>query len=443
MAPVTWLTVIFVAVVVVVLAHAVTSYALGRRQDRAPSPAGPGAGDDLFFVFVIPCLNEEMVVERTVRNVLAWQGPRFAVLVVDDGSDDGTVAAVERIDDPRVWLYRRTLPEARLGKGVCLNAAFSHLLRDARVTSLANDRVIVGVLDADGRLDPDAYHHVAPIFAEPDVAGVQVQVRIRNAADGVLARLQDMEFGVFTEVFQQARSRLGTCTLGGNGQFIRLSALVDLRPAPWSDCLAEDLDVGIRLLVRGHRNLYSSATWVSQQGLTSLRRLLRQRTRWFQGHLQCWRHIPAIRRGPWMSPLVRKDQIFHLLSPLFLLTASLAVAGTWAVVLYDMVVLSRFQSVDAGDVAAAYLLGFVLVPVAALAYRRVEPGIRFTTHLAYAHALLIYSWIWIIVGWIALGRTAVRHTGWAKTERSVEGIEAPIPLRPQPAAPARWLRRAG
>jgi len=55
-----------------------------------------------------------------------------------------------------------------------------------------------------------------------------------------------MEFLVFTEVFQRARRRWGNAGLGGNGQFVRWTALQALGDEPWTDYLTEDLDMGLR-----------------------------------------------------------------------------------------------------------------------------------------------------------------------------------------------------
>ena len=157
--------------------------------------------------------------------------------------------------------------------------------------------MIVAVLDADGRLAPNALIEVAPFFADPAVGGVQIGVRMYNAKEKLLARMQDFEFVTFTEVFQRARQRIGSVGLGGNGQFNRLSALRSLGSAPWTKCLTEDLDLGIQLLTRGWLNCYCPTTHVSQQAVVQFRRLVRQRSRWYQGNLQCWRRIPEIVRS--------------------------------------------------------------------------------------------------------------------------------------------------
>ena len=41
-----------------------------------------------------------------------------------------------------------------------------------------------------------------------------------------------MEFVIYTEVFQRGRRHLGSVGLGGNGQFMRLSAMLSLGAGP-------------------------------------------------------------------------------------------------------------------------------------------------------------------------------------------------------------------
>ena len=138
----------------------------------------------------------------------------------------------------------------------------------ALLPDVDRERVIVVVVDADGRIAPSAPRFAAAHFADPEVGGVQALVRIYNRT-GFLTRMQDVEFSVFASVYQAGRNHTGTAGMGGNGQFNRLSALdaiVD-GDGPWRDRLTEDQDVGLRLLAAGWKSHQELRAIVEQQGV--------------------------------------------------------------------------------------------------------------------------------------------------------------------------------
>lgn len=73
---------------------------------------------------IVPCYNAERWIEATLRSVLAqaWSGP-LEVLVVDDGSRDGSAECVRRLGEPV-----RLLQQANAG----VAAARNHGIREAR-----------------------------------------------------------------------------------------------------------------------------------------------------------------------------------------------------------------------------------------------------------------------------------------------------------------------
>lgn len=408
----------FLGVVVFGLAYLLLFAGLAHVGQRPPPP-----GRRPFFVFVVPCLNEELVIGRCLDKLLALPSTDFAILVVDDGSDDGTAAVAGGYDPARVWLLRRTPPYARQGKGAALNAAYRHLWNSGLLAGFDPNDVVVAVVDADGRLQPDALETVAPYFQQPKVGAVQIGVRMYNAHESLLARMQDIEFVVFTEIYQRARRHLGTVGLGGNGQFVRLTALRSLEDSPWTDCLTEDLDLGIRLRVHGWVSEYTGRTWVEQQAVTSLPRLIRQRARWFQGHLQCSRRIPVILRAglPLHTTL---DLCWHLLGPATILlmsvwsalfVASLAYlwvvdpAGSWRTVTTQTWILPGF-----------YLLSIAPSLLYGLVYRRQTRTMPWRRVAPLAHLFIVYGYLWFLAGWRAVWQVGTGRRGWAKTSRTVE-----------------------
>ena len=434
-----------VGLILVILVLAATAavivsftYALGMYMEgHSGTDEPPGPAPDLTFVFLIPCLNEERVIGATLDRLRGSGRDDSVVLVVDDGSDDGTAAVVESRRDPNVVLLRRRLPEARQGKGAALNAAVQYLAESSVLHGRSADDVIICLLDADGRLDGHALDVAGAAFADPGVGAVQVAVRIGNRGTGLLPRLQDMEFVCYTELFQRCRSRAGFAGLGGNGQFTRLSALQTLGPAPWSpSTLTEDLDLGVRLVLSGWRSLYSNRAEVHQQGLTSLPRLVRQRSRWFQGLLQCWRLIPQVaRRG---TGRTRLDMLHMLLTPVlifsaFLMTMSL-VAGPVERALDPAL---EVDLVSLNQLVAWYLLTFFPVLLFATSYRAIA-GVGWLRSIALGHVFVFYGLLWVAAGLQATWRLLAGRRSWIKTDRLVEtGSPAGSPPpEPRPLAVA-------
>lgn len=372
------------------------------------------------YVFLVPALNEERVIRNTLDSLLAVRGQdRLRVLVIDDASDDGTAAIVESYRDSRVVLLRRHLPQARQGKGAALNFAYQQLLAH-HLGDVSPDDVVVGIVDADGRLQPNAIEVMDGLFSGRGVGAVQTLVRILNRKS-LLGRFQDYEFVAFGSMVQAAREKLGSVGLGGNGQFTRLAALQSLGLAPWTDCLTEDLDLGIRLAIAGWRNRYTGQTWVEQQGLTDVRKLVRQRVRWCHGHFQCWRLIPRLVASNLPNRSVF-DLIYYLVTPGLNLFASVVFVVPFALLLVHLMTTPVHASwqLYAIYIGLLYLLSFGQALLLSAWYWRRAEDISALRAFVLAHGQAVYNLIWYVAEWWALARILGRRRGWAKTTRLPE-----------------------
>src|SRR5207248_1178928 len=70
---------------------------------------------------VVPAYNEAVGIERSVRSLAASEYPDFEVVVVDDGSDDGTAEIAEGLSLPQV----RVLQQQNGGKSAALNTGIA------------------------------------------------------------------------------------------------------------------------------------------------------------------------------------------------------------------------------------------------------------------------------------------------------------------------------
>ncbi|GAA3068247.1 hypothetical protein GCM10020000_60780 [Streptomyces olivoverticillatus] len=278
-------------------------------------------------------------------------------------------------------------------------------------------------MDADGRLDPHVVQAVDPYFDDPRTGATQIGVRMYNRNKGLLARLQDMEFVIYGDIFQSARRYIGSVGMGGNGQFMRLSALDTLcgydGSGPWSDSLTEDLDLGVRLIARGWTNQHCTTAAVSQQAVLDVRRLVRQRSRWFQGHLQSAGLVPLILRE--VPTRAAVDLLYHLSSPvLILLTSLMPLSFLVATGGARSSARSRpdgCSSRRCGSSArtslsftAAYAYGWV--------YFRRERNLGLARAVLLSHVFVLYGYIWFAAGWWGLWRMLTGKQTWLKTART-------------------------
>jgi 1,2-diacylglycerol 3-beta-glucosyltransferase len=405
------------AVIVAMLAWTALLFVRSQRYRLDPPPLEGGATDRFVWVFVVPALNEEVTIRDSVERLLALPLASRRILVVDDGSDDRTPEILAALDHPDLHVLRRDPPDARRGKAAALNHAFRAIRDLHRDTDPA--AVILCVVDADGRLHASAPEFAAAHFADPRVGGVQSLVRIYNR-DHLLAWFQDVEFSIYGHLFQAGRNGWGTAGMGGNGQFNRLSALDEVADAegPWRDRLTEDQDLGLRLVAAGWKGRQELRGVVDQQGLTGLRALFRQRTRWSQGNLQAIGLAGEVRRAP-VPIIARAELVVYLLMPLWLGIVGAALIA--AIVLAATGEASFWDDGPRWELALVYLLGFGGTLLGCIAARSEEGPRGWLAGLLIGQVYAFYSWLL----WPVLARSTARQLvdrrDWAKTAR--ESIE--------------------
>jgi cellulose synthase/poly-beta-1,6-N-acetylglucosamine synthase-like glycosyltransferase len=252
-------------------------------------------------------------------------------------------------------------------------------------------------------------------------------VRIRDRSK-FLAQFQDIEFWLISALSQFARSISGTVSLGGNGQFTRLSALQGLTGEPWSQSLTEDLDLGLRLIAAGWRVTTSTDGYVDQQAVDTFGRLLRQRTRWYQGHMSSIRRLPEL----WSSTKVNEVAVLEVTSYLlvpWLIVLPWSILQQW--IIYQLLVGSGHGIFATGLIGVPwrlsygllwYTLSFAPNLLIGFVYARRTNAVSMRRALLYGHLMIAWNYVGYVAAWRAIGRMIGRHNGWDKTTRSVEAV---------------------
>lgn len=416
-----WQALFFAALTVILFMLAWTTLLFVRAarwyRRGGPATAGEGGGASSFlWIFLVPALNEKEVIADSVERLLAVEAEHRRIVVIDDGSDDATAAILAGIDHPDLEVITRSGAASRQGKAAALNHAWAGLDGLVGRSGFPRDRVIVCVVDADGRLDPASPSIAARHFEVEAVGGLQCLVRIYNRGR-LLTWMQDVEFAVYGRLYNAGRSGWGTAGMGGNGQFNRLSALdsVAVEAGPWRDRLTEDQDLGLRLIAAGWQGRQELTARVDQQGLPGFRRLCRQRTRWFQGNLQAMSLLREAATAPGLGPTARIDLVAYLLMPILQTVVGLSLLAALYLAISGQV--DFWSTSILWQIAFFYLLGFGGVILGCMA-RGLERGLGgVLTGILVAQVYAFYSWILWPVMVRAAFRQLVSHDSWVKTER--------------------------
>ena len=245
-----------------------TYVALARRS-RPPRRDAPTPK----VCAVIPAYNEERVIEKTVRSVLASDYGRIDVYVVDDGSADRTAEVVETAfrSDRRVHLLR----QSNSGKAAALN----------RGIAAVNCELLL-LLDADTLVAPDAVRLMARHFSDPRVAAVSGNTRVGNVTN-LITRCQKVEYIRDFNLIKNGMSRLRCMAVvpGALGMW-RRTALMEAGGFS-TQTLGEDRDMTMALLRADRRVRFEPLAFSRTEAPATLRAFLRQRFRWTYGTLQC------------------------------------------------------------------------------------------------------------------------------------------------------------
>lgn len=221
---------------------------------------------------VVPGYNEEVVLGHCVESILQSNYPNFEVILVDDGSTDGTAALMDEwaASDPRV----RNISQANAGKGAALNRGYA-----------ASSGDVVLFVDADGVFGAETINEMLRGFNHPKIGAVCGDDRPVNL-NTVQTRLLTIISHLGTGVVRRALAVIGCLPIvsGNSGAFLR-TALEAAGPLD-ERIIGEDLELTWRIHKAGYQVNFAPRALVFAESPSTLRGLWKQRVRWARGLLQ-------------------------------------------------------------------------------------------------------------------------------------------------------------
>ena len=389
--------------------RSVTMSVLALMPGRAPPPM-PTSDFKPKVTVIIPCFNEEKVIESSVKRILDSFYPYLDVIVVDDGSKDRTSEIVRNAygDNPRVTLL--TLENG--GKAKALNIALQH----------ARGEIIVA-LDADTQFERETVLRLVRWFVDPKIGAVAGNAKVGNRIN-LVTKWQAVEYVTAQNIERKALTRYDAIMVvpGAVGAW-RQAALEDVGGYP-ENTLAEDQDLTIAIQRMGWKIAYDEDAVAWTEAPESFASLSKQRFRWSYGTLQClWKHRAIVRKGrPGGLAFIGIPQawlfqiIFACISPMIDLALVVSIYGTilrvyqhgWAQTQTDVLRMALYWACFSGiDVACGYI-----------AYRADTREKRFPMFLLLAQRFVYRQLMYSVV--IRAVSAAVRGVGtsWGKLERS-------------------------
>ncbi len=381
-------------VIALVVYNSVT--ALWGWRDRVPAPMGSRTRR---LRVVIPAHNEEKVISGIVSDLKGSEYPASLVriCVLDDRSTDAT-ARVATGAGAEVETRR----DGPSGKGQALSW---YLNRDP----LEAGEVLV-IFDADNRVGPEVLGRICDEIDSGQTV-VQCYLDATNPDASWVAEASALSYWAGNRMVQLARSNLGwSADLGGTGMGFTPDALQ--AAGGFADSLTEDQDLGVRLLLNGHRVEWLHDVRVRDEKPRRMGAAVRQRARWMSGKRDTRRrHLGSLlrRRSPAMLDmairLIQPGRSFVALVSAVFTVLALTSDWSWLLPWPVWAVLTAIQ---------------FLLPVPFLAREGIAPS-----------RLVRYPLLAILaILWIPIRLVSARRSNWYHTEH--EGLS-------EDDAPARDL----
>ncbi len=251
---------------------------------------------------IVPVKNEAKVIGRLVEGFKMAKYPKdkLELIFVEDGSTDGTYELLLRYRelDPRIKVVH--LRENKEGKPKALNEGLKYATGE-----------LLALMDADCVPEPDLFLKAAYEHRR----GKKVLVghyKVINAGESFLTKLSVFEEFLW-RFMSIGRTRLGlSVPLTGSFSFVDRELV--LKAGGWKPCLAEDVELGVRLLKMGFKGYFLDGfVWLETP--RSMHALVKQRIRWYRGYMEtALKHLDLLTKVPRKLAL---DNLLMLSTPFF------------------------------------------------------------------------------------------------------------------------------
>lgn len=253
-------------------AFLVTSLLLDRRPESRITE-----GDLPPLSILVAAYNEEASIASTINSIARQNYPgKLQVIVINDGSTDGTAAALAELDYP--WLEVINLTR-NAGKSNALNHGLQRVSAALTIT-----------LDGDSYLYRQALRNLVGRYLSdpPDTRAVAGAVLIRNSRKNLVTAAQEWDYFHGIAAIKRLQS-LYQGTLVAQGAFSIYDTATLRQVGGWPDTVGEDIVLTWNLLEQGHRVGFAENACVFTNAPENWGQFIRQRQRWSRGLIEAFK----------------------------------------------------------------------------------------------------------------------------------------------------------
>ena len=220
---------------------------------------------------LVPAYNEEKVIGKTIKSILASDYPNFKILVIDDGSTDNTLTIAKSFEtDTRV----RVLHKENGGKFSALNFGLQHVQTEVYIA-----------IDADTQVVPNTISNLARFFQVRKIGAVAGNVKVGNRKN-LLGSLQSIEYIMSLNLERNAYSFLNSILVVPGALGAWRTKAVQAVGGYLGNTLTEDAELTLRILREGFRLVYDKDSVAYTEAPATPTQLIKQRFRWTFGIFQ-------------------------------------------------------------------------------------------------------------------------------------------------------------
>lgn len=232
---------------------------------------------------LVPAYNEEKTIEKTINSLIKQNYPKdkFEIIVIDNNSTDKTLEIAKKYKNIII------ISEKKPGKGCAMNAGLRAATGD-----------IIGALDSDSFVLPNALKRMAAHFEDPEITSVTPSIKVWGA-NTWLEKVQHLEY-LSGAIFRKLFALLGGIPITAGPLTLYRKEFLK-KTGGWDEkTLGEDIELCLRVESKFGKNDNAIDVNVYTTPVNNLKDLYNQRLRWYRGfidNIYKYRHLFSKKHG--------------------------------------------------------------------------------------------------------------------------------------------------